>query len=383
MLLARAGHRVLLVDRSTFPSDIPHGHFIHRYGPRLLSKWGLLEHVVQTGCPPVTQWTYDMGDFPLVSENLVSDGVAFGYGPRRWALDAVLIGGAVDAGVEFREGFVVDGFMSDSGRITGIRGHQRGSTTAFEELASIVVGADGRNSGLAKTVAPRTDRATAPLTCWYFSYFSGVPNSGLEIYAKENGVIFAFPTNDNLFAVFVAWPARQLSVVRADIEGQFMEVVDGVPGFGERVRAGRREERFRGITDLPNFIRSAHGPGWVLVGDAGCHKDPYLALGVCDAFRDAQLAADAIDAGLSGRRPMPDALAEFERLRNEQTMPDYERNMHLAQFLPPPPDLLGVRAAVRHDPEASSLLAMALEGLIPREAFFNPENLERLMAASA
>ena len=45
MLLARKGYRVLLVDRSTFPSDIPQGHFIHRHGPRRLSEWGLLDRV--------------------------------------------------------------------------------------------------------------------------------------------------------------------------------------------------------------------------------------------------------------------------------------------------------------------------------------------------
>ena len=38
MLLARQGHRVLLVDRATFPSDIPHGHLIHRGGPKRLAR---------------------------------------------------------------------------------------------------------------------------------------------------------------------------------------------------------------------------------------------------------------------------------------------------------------------------------------------------------
>ena len=45
MLLARKGHRVLLVDRATFPSDIPHGHLIHRAGPTRLASWGLLDRV--------------------------------------------------------------------------------------------------------------------------------------------------------------------------------------------------------------------------------------------------------------------------------------------------------------------------------------------------
>ena len=70
--------------------------------------------------------------------------------------------------------------------------------------------------------------------------------------------------------------------MRADIEGRFLSAVDQIPALAERVRAGRREERFEGTTDVPNFLRTPCGPGWALVGDAGGHKDPFLALGICD-----------------------------------------------------------------------------------------------------
>ena len=55
MLLARKGYKVLLADRARFPSEIAHGHFIHRHGPRRLRDWGLLDRVIATGCPPSTQ----------------------------------------------------------------------------------------------------------------------------------------------------------------------------------------------------------------------------------------------------------------------------------------------------------------------------------------
>ena len=87
MLLARKGYRVLVVDRAQFPSDIPRGHFIHRHGPQRLNAWGLLDRVVATGCPAVTSMTADFGDFPLTGKDLVVDGVAFGYAPRRDKLD--------------------------------------------------------------------------------------------------------------------------------------------------------------------------------------------------------------------------------------------------------------------------------------------------------
>lgn len=79
MLLARNGCKVLLVDRAPFPSDIPHGHVIRNEGPRLLKKWGLLDAVVRSNCPPLTRQVLDFGDFPLVATNLEMDSVAYAY----------------------------------------------------------------------------------------------------------------------------------------------------------------------------------------------------------------------------------------------------------------------------------------------------------------
>ncbi len=382
LLLARKGYKVLLADRATFPSEIPHGHFIHRHGPQRLHRWGLLDRIVATGCPPVTAMTSDLGDGPLVGRDLAVDGVALGYGPRRAALDKVLVDAAVEAGAELREGFAVEDFATDGERITGIRGRDRRGGAPVTEHATVIVGADGRNSRLARAVRAPLYEAAPAVTCWYFSYWSGVPDHGLEVYVRQERVIFAFPTSDGLFGLFVAWPSAELPAVRGDIAGQFLAVVDQVPELAERVRGGRREERFYGAADVPNFLRKPYGPGWALVGDAGCHKDPFLALGVCDAFRDAELLADAIDAGLSGRRALDAALADYERRRNEATMPDYRQNLHAAQFGPPPPEVTQLRAALRGNQEAINRFIMANEGMIPREAFFNPESLQRVMAAA-
>jgi flavin-dependent dehydrogenase len=380
MLLARKGYRVLLVDRATFPSDIPHGHFIHRHGPGRLHRWGLLDRVVATGCPPVTSVVNDLGDFALRGDGLAREGVAMGYAPRRTALDKVLVDAAVEAGVELREGFTVEEFVGHGGRITGVRGRGRRAAAAVTERARVVVGADGRHSRLARTVQAPAYEATSPVTCWYFSYWSGVPDEGLEVYVRGQRIILAFPTNGGLMGLFVAWAADALPTVRANIEREFMAAIDEVPALAERVRAGRREERFYGATDVPNFFRHPYGPGWALVGDAGCHKDPYMALGICDALRDAELLADALDDALSGRASFDEAMAGFARRRDEEAMPDYRTNLNLAQFRPPPPDMMRVRAAVRGDQVETNRYFMAWQGMIPREAFFNPDNLRRIGA---
>ena len=174
MLLGRKGYKVLLVDRATFPSDIPHGHFIHRHGPRRLARWGLLDRIVSTGCPPATSNVIDLGDFPLAADRLTVDGVALGYGPRRSALDKVLVDAAVEAGVELRQGFSVDDIVSEGDRVTGIRGRARAGGAPITEYARVTVGADGRHSGVAAAVRAPVYDAVPAVACWYFSYWSGV-----------------------------------------------------------------------------------------------------------------------------------------------------------------------------------------------------------------
>ena len=383
MLLARQGHRVLLLERGVFPSDVHRGHFIHRHGPKRLADWGLLERVVDTNCPPLTTHLSDFGDFPLIGIEIRVGNVAWGYAPRRRQLDQVLVEAAVEAGVEFRPNFLVESCLWEGDRVKGIRGRDHRKRISSTEEALITVGADGRNSTLSRVVGASAYEETPTLTCCYFSYWSGMPTEGFEWYLRKNRVIFAFRTNDDLTAIFIGWPINEFGLVRADIEGQFMRVVDMIPEFAERVRSGRREERFYGSADMPNYLRRPSGPGWALVGDAGCHKDPMMAHGICDAFRDADFLTTAIHEGLAGQCPLDEALMRYERRRNEATMAEYRENIAAAKFTPISPELLQIRSALRGNQKDTNRFIMMLEGWISHEEFFNPGNLQRIANAGA
>src|SRR5262249_41013457 len=94
MLLARKGYRVLLADKASFPSDTLSVHYIHQPGVARLKRWGLLERVAATNCPPVRRQTIDFGPFALVGSPPPADGVAEGYAPRRTVLDKILVDAA-------------------------------------------------------------------------------------------------------------------------------------------------------------------------------------------------------------------------------------------------------------------------------------------------
>jgi 2-polyprenyl-6-methoxyphenol hydroxylase-like FAD-dependent oxidoreductase len=128
-------------------------------------------------------------------------------------------------------------------------------------------------------------------------------------------------------------------------------------------------------------FRKPYGAGWALAGDAGYHKDPVTANGISDAFRDAELLAEAIDAGFCGRRPLQEALAAYEQQRNEVALPLYEAACQGATCGPLPPDLLALRAALRgNQADTDRFFGVLFQTMSPAE-FFAPENVARIMQA--
>jgi len=381
MLLARKGYRVLLLDRAGFPSDTLSTHYIHQPGIARLKRWGLLDRIVASNCPPVLQQMLDVGPFALVGSPPPADDVAEGYAPRRRVLDQILVEAAVAAGAELREHFSVKELVTDGERVVGIRGRAVDGAMVTEK-ARIVIGADGLRSLVARTARAATYNVRTTFTCDYYTYWSEVPIQGAELYPRPDRMIIAAPTNDGQTITIVYWPRAAFHEVRSDIEGNFSKALDLAPGLAERVRSGKRTERFRGTPVLPNFYRKPYGPGWALVGDAGYHKDPITAQGISDAFRDAELLTGAINDGLSGRHTLEDALADYERRRNEASLPLFELTCEFATLQPPSPEQQQLFAALHHEQEQTDRFLGTVVGTVPISEFFAPENIGRIMGAA-
>lgn len=328
--LAAAGHEVLLLDRASFPSDTISTHFIQLSGVARLARWGLLDAVRASGCPVITTGRVDFGAEPLEAET-TGAGVPGNYAPRRTVLDKILVDGARAAGAEVAEGVFVEDVLRDGDRVTGVSGRDaRGN--AFTARARIVVGADGRNSFIARAVAAETYEETPSLGWGYYGYWSGVECDSAEIYFRDDRATVAFPTNDGLTLAAAIFPNREFETARKDIEGSVLATFDQMGTLGERVRGGTREEKLVGLREVPNYLRKPYGPGWALVGDAGYHKDPTPAQGISDAFRDAELLADALDVILSGSDEEDSALARYHAGRDEHARPMLAATIKTASF---------------------------------------------------
>jgi 2-polyprenyl-6-methoxyphenol hydroxylase-like FAD-dependent oxidoreductase len=381
MLLARKGYRVLLVDRATFPSDTLSTHQVHAPGIAALKRWGLLERLVATGCPPIERYVFDFGPFAIAGSPRPSDGVATAYAPRRTVLDALLVHAAVESGVELREGFTVDGLTSDDGRVTGIRGRAAGGAAVIEQ-APLVIGADGRHSLVARAVQAHEYHQQPPLEAGYYAYWSGLPTEGFEVYIRPARSFAAIPTHDGMTCVVATWPQSEFEANRDDIEGAFGKTLEMAPAFAERIRRGQRETRFMGTGDLANFFRTPFGSGWALVGDAGYHRDPCTAQGISDAFRDAELLAEAVDDWFAGRRSFEDAMGGYQQARDARVLAMYELTCELASLAPPPPELAQLLGSLPGNQQAMDGFASVIAGTMPVQEFFAPENQRRILSAA-
>ena len=384
MLLARAGYRVLLVDKASFPSDTMSTHFLHPPAVAALGRWGILERLEASGCPAVTTYDFDFGPVSIAGSPRPVDGEARAFAPRRTVLDALLVDAAVAAGAELREAFTVDEVLFDDGRVSGIGGHARGGAPVTER-ARVVIGADGMHSLVAKAVRPRRYNEVPRITPLYYSYWSDLPVDEFKTYERsEHSRAWATsPTHDGLTCVVQGWPQEEFEANRRDVEGAYMRSFDLVPEFAERIHGATRETRLIGSGNLPGFFRQPYGPGWALVGDAGYHKHPITGLGITDAFRDAELLASALDDCLAGRRSCEEALAGYQRERDAQALPLYELTCEFAKLEPPPPDLEELIGAMQGNQAAMDDFVSVMAATLPAPEFFRPENMGRIMARAA
>jgi flavin-dependent dehydrogenase len=380
MLLASKGYKVLLVDRAAFPSDTISTALVWHPGIALLKRWGLFDKIIDSNCPPQSKFSFDAGDIALTGQPPSFDGAAEFCMPRRKILDKILVDAAVAAGAELREGFTVQELLADGDRITGIRGHAHGGSVVSEK-ARIVIGADGMRSVVARAVQAPAYNDKPPLACWYYSYWSGTAVETPIFHSRDRRSFGGMRTNDGLVCVVVGWTNSEFHEFRKDVEGNFMKTIALSPDFVERVSQGRREEKFIGTADLPNFFRKPYGPGWALVGDAGYHKDPITAQGISDAFRSAELLAEAIDAGLSGRQPLEVALAAYERQRNEEAFPMYEYSCQFAALEPLPPQIRQMLAALRGNQAQTDRFTGTIAGTVSIPEFYSLENMQQIVGS--
>ncbi len=381
MLLARRDHNVLVLDRDAFPSDrLASTHMVWHSGVEYLSHWGLLDRLAASGCPPMQNFTLDLGELVLTGHAPPAGTVAEAYAPRRLVLDDLLLNAAREAGAEVRTRCSVRDLIVEDDRVAGVRFADE-HATMHEARAPLVVGADGEKSTVARLVRATSYDALGRLGGTIWAYFADLPIDDTEFYARPGRMVYAWRTNDALTVAGICFPYRDFRDALSDRGATMPTELDALaPAFGERVRAARRMSRWR-TGCASSFCRTPVGRGWCLIGDAGLTMDPITAAGITNAFRDAALLAEAVDEGLRG--DLDSALAGFEERRNAVSVPLYQFTSEMARLEPPAQEVVDLFVGLHQSENDTDSYFGVFAQTVPVGEFFAPDNIQRISAAAA
>lgn len=328
LLLARLGHRVLIIDRSYPSKETLSTHAIMRSGVVQLKRWGLLSRILDHNTPPIRRIVLGFGEQEIGFDFREAFGVDALYAPRRHILDTELLAAAVAAGAEFRQGYrLLDLIFAENGRVIGVEVDVNGALLALR--ARFVVGADGLRSRVAAAVKAPAYETHPAVSTYTYAYFAGVPSDSYDAYFVPGAAAGFIPTNDGLTAAFAA---RRNNGRLINDEAYYQLVETSSPNMLAQLKTAERKSPFYRTLGLPGFLRVPGGPGWALVGDAGFTKDPLSAHGISDAFRDAELLANALDAALTERQPEAEALTAYHQTRDRFALPLHRATSALAHY---------------------------------------------------
>ena len=383
LLLARAGHRVLLVDRARFPSDTLSTHYIHQPGIARLARWGLLDAVRATGCPALDRTVYQVGDDVRLDGGTVPhEGQSAAYAPRRYLLDQIMVDAAVAAGAEFRESCSVSGLVFDGDRVVGVKCRSRDGRPV-EERARLVVGADGMRSAVARAVGAPFTVHDPLMSCIYFTYWQGI-TAQFELYERPGRWIGAIPTNDDATLIAAYFPQAEFDRVRGDALENYLENIRTTAPdlYGRAMDGGERVERLRGTGDQQNYFRAPSGPGWALVGDAAHHKDSITARGISDAFLQVELLVSSVSGVLDDPVRLQEGLRHYGEQLQDDLFEGY-RNTLFVSRLEVTPDRLAMLRMIQHSPDLTERYFAVAAGGMSVDELYDEELHSRLETEAA
>lgn len=327
LLLARAGLHVLVVDRSAPGTDTLSTHALMRAGVMQLYRWGLGPALESLEAPPITSSTFYYGSEAVPIVLKPKHGVSALYAPRRRDLDALLVRSARAAGAHVRHRVSLVGLLRASdGQVLGARLRADDGTTHLVR-SSLVVGADGMSSKVARLVQAPLLRTTHHVSCTIYGYFESLDLDGYHWHFVEGATAGAIPTNGGATCVFVGMTPTDFYGPRSrNLHESFEQTLaNAAPALWQRVRRARQVEAYRAFGGHGGFIRQSTGPGWALVGDASYFKDPGTAHGISDALRDAEILARAIAQN-------PGELRRYQGERDSLCQPLLEVTDAIASF---------------------------------------------------
>jgi 2-polyprenyl-6-methoxyphenol hydroxylase-like FAD-dependent oxidoreductase len=254
------------------------------------------------------------------------DDPPYGYSITRSKLDPLLRKLAADTpGVDLMLGWTATSLQRDArGRPSGLT-IEDGSHDSRSIAARLVVGADGRESGVAR-MANVPGRVKPHGRFFYWAYWRGVqPETDTKrarMWMLNPDCAYTFPNEDDLTLMLVGPHQDRLPDFRADLDGAYMRMVRSLPD-APQLKDAVRESKLLGKLELPNVIRPAGRPGIAFAGDAALASDPLWGVGCGWAFQSAEWLVDETAEALLAGGDLDAALGRYARVHRKRLAPHH------------------------------------------------------------
>lgn len=312
ILLARAGARVALVEKSPDPGSYKRicSHFIQASGVPVFERLGLLGRVEAAGAVRSRFHAWTRWGWIQAPE----DEAGLCLNLRRSVLDPLMREAAgAEPGVELILGHSAERLLWEGETIAGVVVRDRGGHET-RLRAPLTVGADGRDSRVAElSGVPVKTRPHGRVA--YGGYFEGAtpplaPDTAMWMLDPQ--WVAAFPTDDDLTFYAAMVTKDRLPDFKRDPEAALVKIVADAPE-APPIREGRAIEPVQGKIDMLNRARRQTAPGLGLVGDAALAIDPIFGVGCGWALQSGEWLADAVAPALNGAEPLGPALERYRR----------------------------------------------------------------------
>ncbi|GAA3083990.1 tryptophan 7-halogenase [Streptosporangium carneum] len=333
-LVARRGHRVILLEKETFPRYQIGESLLPATVHGICNLLGVTEEIEKAGFTVKRGGSFRWGTNPepwnflfAISPELTGP-TSFAYQVERMKFDDILLKNAARQGVDVRENATVVDVTTSGDRVTGVR-YTDAEGTEHTVEARWVVDGSGNRSRIWKGVGGERHYSEFFQNIALFGYFEGGkrlpgPDAGNILCAAfDEGWIWYIPLSETLTSVGAVISREHAARLQGDQEKALLGLIDRCAIVKDFLSEASRvtEGVYGEIRTRKDYSYSNSGfwrPGMALVGDAACFIDPVFSTGVHLATYAGLLVARSINSVLAGELAEERAFGEFEgRYRRE------------------------------------------------------------------
>ncbi len=297
--LAKAGKKVLLLDRAKFPRDKTCGDGISGRSVSILNELGALPHFKKVEHLDMYGVTFSSPEGVVVPIPAVKrkDAPPPGFVCPRYEFDNVLFEHAKRLGVKTVEEFMVTDLIIENGYVVGVKGKHKGKDKEYR--AKVIVGADGAGGITARKLGAYNDDEEHQAAA-VRAYFEGVEGMEDKIelhFVKESlpGYFWIFPLPNKKANVGIGMLVKDMKKHKINLVKTMEKIINENSMFKERFKNAKQ------ITEVKSWILPLgskrvknYGNGYVLVGDASSLIDPFSGEGIGNALTSAKVASEVI-----------------------------------------------------------------------------------------